>query len=283
MDPPVEHLVSLESISSPSGFALALVSVGQSPAPPHLIVPQGSVLISLASGLRSVRSRAELDALYTRGRTERERADRQIEAMIEKLVQAHYAVYGIGFVACTQNPTAEPYLWARENVVGLLEASEPFSSGWKLTEEIAKIRPGEVEIRGDREAHGYIRVTRNGCAAAGEVRRRPPGNTIGSVDDVVRRVGQMIELTCSMLRRSPNETIVPRLFFEGLRGQRLVVSEQPYAESGGVEIDTLQFLGNLGNPADPAYVRRLNEDLLTRLFAGFKVDYEGETVLADDR
>ncbi len=277
IDPPVEHLVSIEAIDSPAGVPLALVSVSQSPAPPHLVVPAGSVLISLAAGARNVRSRAELDALYQRGRSERERADRQIEAMIEKLLQAHYAVYGIGFVACAQNPTAEPYLWARENAAGVIQLAEPFSQGWELTEEIVKVRPGEVEVRGDREAHGYIRLTRSGCAAVGEVRRRPPGNTLGSIDDIVRRVGQMIEITCAMLARASDAVIVPRLFFEGLRSQRLVVSDQPYAESAGVELDTAQFPGNLGNPADPAYVYHLKVSLLTRLLAGFKIEFEADT------
>ncbi len=276
VDPPVEHLVSIGAAASPAGVQLALVSVGQSPAPPHLVVPDGSVLISVASGVRSVRSRSELDSLYQRGRSERERADRQIEAMIEKLMQAHYAVYGIGFVACSQNPNAEPYLWARENAGALIQLAEPFSSGWQLTEDDVKVRPGEVEVRGEREAHGYIRLTRSGCAAVGEVRRRPPGNTLGTTEDIVRRVGQMIDLACAMLARAPDAVVVPRLFFEGLRSQRLVLSEQPYAESAGVELDTAQFAGNLGNPADPAYVRHLRTSLLTRLLAGFKIEFESD-------
>jgi len=277
IDPPVDHLVSSRPIESPSSSVpLLFVSVSQSPSPPHLVVPDGQVLISVAEGVRHVQSRAELDALYQRGRSERELADRQIEAMIEKLVQAHYALYGIGFVACTQTPTAEPFLWARENPAALVEEMLPFSTDWGLTEETIKLRPAEIELRGELDAHGYIRVTRGGCVAVGEIRRRPPGNTLGSIDDVVRRVSTMVELAARILAHAPSATVVPRLFFEGLRGQRLVVSDQPYAESSPVELDTLQFPGNLGSEGDKFFVPRLTGDLVGRLLSCFKVELEGD-------
>ncbi|MHB8574617.1 MAG: hypothetical protein ACYDCQ_04735 [Dehalococcoidia bacterium] len=279
IDPPAEHLVSLKSFSSPfRSTPLALLAVRQSPSPPHLVVPDGLVLVSLAAGVRSVKSRAELDALYQRGRAERERADRQIDGMIEKLIQAHYAFYGVGVVSCTQNPTADPYLWARDNAAGLVAETGEFGEGWKLTEEFVKVRPGEVELKGDREAHGYLRITRSGCVAVGEVRRRPPGNAIGSVDDVVRRLGQMVDLGARILARAPSATIVPRLFYEGMRGQRIVIGEQPYTESAGLELDTAQFPGNLGDAADAGYRTRLSADLLTHYLAGFKVDYDPDVL-----
>jgi len=280
VDPPVEHLVTVQAVQAPdSGLPLALVAVRQSPAPPHLLVPEGNVLISVQTGVRSVQSRAELDALYQRGRAERERADRQIEAMIEKLLQAHYAFYGVGFVLCTQNPSAEPYLWAREHITDLLAEGEAFCSGWKLTEDQVKVRPGEVELQGDREAHGYVRVTRGGCVAVGEVRRRPAGNTLGSVEDVNRRVSGMIDLAYRILAHAPAITAVPRLFYEGLRGQRLIVSEQPYGESGGMELDTAQFPANLGDPTDLDFRSRLTAEIVSRLLAGFGVEYDADAAL----
>jgi len=165
IDPPVDHLVSSRPIETPSSSVpLLFVSVSQSPSPPHLVIPEGQVLISVAEGVRHVQSRAELDALYQRGRSERELADRQIEAMIEKLVQAHYALYGIGFVACTQTPTAEPFLWARENPAALVEEMLPFSTDWGLTEETIKLRPAEIELRGERDATWlHPRHTRRLC------------------------------------------------------------------------------------------------------------------------
>ena len=62
-----------------------------------------------------------------------------------------------------------------------------------------RLGPGEVELKGDGDAHGYVRITRSGCVAVGEVRRRPPGNAIGSVDDAVRRLSQMVELGCGLV------------------------------------------------------------------------------------
>ena len=43
--------------------------------------------------------------------------------------------------------------------------SGAFAGGWKLSTDLIKVRPGEVELKGDKEAHGYIRVTRAGCVA----------------------------------------------------------------------------------------------------------------------
>ncbi|HEY7293959.1 MAG TPA: hypothetical protein VH916_02915 [Dehalococcoidia bacterium] len=274
VDPPVEHLLTSERAPSPAGTELTVVSVRQSPSPPHLLVPDGAVLISTAAGLRAVRSRAELDALYQRGRNERERAERQIDAIIEKLLQAHYAFYGVGVVACTQRATAEPYLWAREHTDELISDADPFCAGWKLTPEMAKTRPGEVEVRGDKEVFGYLRITRAGCVAVGEVRRRPPGNTVGTVEDVARRIETMASLVCRILAQTPDATIVPRLFYEGMRGQRVVVSQDPYGESSALELDTAQFPGNMGTPADPAFQRRLSAELAASLLAGFKVEWD---------
>lgn len=279
IDPPLDHLVSLDSLQSPASNApLTLLTVRQSPSPPHLVVPDGQVLVSVASGIRAVRSRAELDALYQLGRAKSELADRQIDGMIEKLIQAHYAYYGVGFVACTQSPTAEPYLWAREQQEQFLAEAGEFAGGWNLTPELVKVRPGELELKGEKEAHGYVRVTRGGCVAVGEVRRRPPGNTIGTTDDVVRRVSGLIALGCRILAHAPAATIVPRLFYEGLRNQKVIVAEQPYAESSPMELDTAQFPGNPGDPAEQVYVQKLTADILTRLLAGFTVQYEADAL-----
>jgi hypothetical protein len=279
IDPPLDHLVSLEAMQSPATpTPLALLSVRQSPSPPHLVVPDGQVLVSAAAGIRPVRSRAELDALYQLGRAKSELADRQIDGLIEKLIQAHYAYYGVGFVACTQSPTAEPYLWAREQQERFLVEAGDFATGWNLMPELIKVRPGEIELKGDKEAHGYVRVTRGGCVAVGEVRRRPPGNTIGTSDDVVRRISGLIVLGCRILSNAPAATIVPRLFYEGLRNQKVVVNEQPYAESEPMELDTAQFPGNPGDPTEQVYIQKLTADILTRLLAGFKVQYEADAL-----
>jgi hypothetical protein len=283
IDPPIEHLVVSERVSSPAGAELTLVSVRQSPSPPHLLVPEGAVLLSTAAGVRAVRSRAELDALYQRGRNERERAERQIDAMIEKLLQAHYAFYGVGVVACTQSATAEPYLWAREHADELVSESDPFCAGWKLTPDLLKTRPGEVEVRGEKDVFGYIRITRAGCVAVGEVRRRPAGNAVGTIEDVARRIGTMAGLACRILAHVPDATIVPRLFYEGMRGQRVIVSQDPYGESSPLELDTAQFPANMGTPSNRAFQRRLADELAAAMLAGFKVEWDvGGDELADE-
>lgn len=259
IDPPLAQLIGFEEISSSRG-PFASVSVTMSTNPPHLVRGAGRVLVGGAHGLRPIATRRELDALYARGRGERERAERQVDGMVDKLLQAHYAFYGLGIVAATRTPTAEPFLEARDEPARLLAPAPAFAAEWALTAEMTRSRPGEVEVRGEREVFGYIRLTRGGCAAAGEVRRRPPGDTVASVAELRERLERLAALVLGALAPAGDE-VVPRMFFEGVRGRRLVLSQDPYEESEKIGPDTAQISGPSGDPADPAYRRALTDAL----------------------
>ena len=88
VDPPIHHLVRTRLVETPVGGVL-VARVRLSPSTPHLVMDTGSIPRLGDEGLRPVRSRRELDDLYARGRGERERADRLVDAMIEKIVLAH--------------------------------------------------------------------------------------------------------------------------------------------------------------------------------------------------
>lgn len=253
IDPPLDDLVSVRRLVGAGGRELVLVRVRQSPHPPHLDTFSGLVYLGGGNSPEVVRSRATLDSLYNKGRAERDRAERLIEAMTERLMLAHYAYYGLGVIFCLQQPAADAYLWARTHPDALVAADDAFMEEWGFTEESARIRPAEVELRGEREVCGILRVARSGCVAIGETRRRPPGDILGSRDDLENRLGMMIETGCRILAHAEAPLVVPRLFCEGLKGMRLVTSNRPYEESSASSADMVQAPGPVGDACDPAY------------------------------
>src|SRR6185312_12313240 len=133
----------------------------------------------------------------------------------------------------------------------LLERAPAFAAEWALDPSNLKERPGELELRGERDVFGFLRLTRAGCAAAGEVRRRAPGEDLISLDELRGRLERLVALACGALVPA-GDTVVPRAYFEGVRGRRMVL------EAGGkgsekIGPDTGQIAGPAGDPADVAY------------------------------
>jgi hypothetical protein len=117
-----------------------------------------------------------------------------------------------------------------------------------------------------------VRVTRSGCVAVGEVRRRLTGNVIGTMDEVAGRVAALAAFGSKILSAAEGATIVPRLFFEGLRNQRVVIGEQPHSESAASEADVAQISGAVGPAEDADYQAKLAADFSAQLLHFFKVD-----------
>jgi hypothetical protein len=266
IDPPIDAITRAQIVETPQG-RIGVLMVTMSVNPPHLITSSGRIFAAGAGGVRPIVSRRELDALYGRGRGERERAERQLDAMVDKLLQAHYAFYGLGVAACTRMPSADPFLAGRETPARLLEPAPAFGEEWALDPTKSKDRPGEIELRGEREVFGYLRLTRAGCAAAGEVRRRPPGEELITLTELRERIERLVELACGALVPA-GDAIVPRAYFEGVRGRRLVLGDDG-ALSEWIGPDTGQVPGPAGDPSDSGYraylVAALYEGLL-RLF-----------------
>jgi len=260
VDPPLDDLVRLYAAPAAAGSVLVAV-VAMSVDPPHLVRGSGRILVATTAGTRPVETRRELDALYGRGRARRERSVRLLDALIDRLLQSHYAFYSIGVVACTRLPSAEPFLRLRDDPALLARIAPDFCTEWALDPEKVKTRPGEIELRGEREVSGFIRVLRTGAAACGEVRRRPPSEELASLDTLRDRIMRMTEIVCAALAPA-SESIIPRLYFEGVRGRRLALGDG--AESAQIETDTGQVQGPIGDPSSSAY----RADLATALFAG---------------
>ena len=269
LDPPLDEPPRVRRLPVGAGRHLLIVSVRQSPRPPHIDTISGRIHLHAPGGPSTVHTRHGLDLLYAKGRAERERAERLIEAMSERLMLAQHAYYGLGIIACLQQPTADAYLWAREHPEELALAEDPFVAAWEFTPAMAKIRPAEVELRNEREVCGLVRVARSGCLAIGETRRRPPGDVIGSREELSERLQMMIDCTCRILAHAEATLIVPRLFCEGLKGTHIVLDRRPYRESPPSGLDAVQSPAPTGDAADPAYRGELHALFLEQLCRPF--------------
>lgn len=266
VDPPVTHLVQPRAVSFGGGDGM-VVHVRLSPSTPHLVTATGEIPRLGADGLRRLRSRRELDDLYARGRGERERADRLIDAMIEKLTISHYAFYTIALIACTQQPSGEPYSAAAAGP--LAPAGDPFAAAFKLDEAEPHTLPGEIELRSAGDTGAYLRVTRGGCVAAGEIQRRPYHEELDSLDRLRERIEALAMTACRLLRPAGDAVMVPHLFFEGVRGLRLVQDAGRKAISRHAPQDTARFALSLGDALDPGYPARLTDEAVSRLGSVF--------------
>ena len=267
IDPPIDHLVRHRALLTDGG-PLVQARVRMSPSSPHVVTATGLIPKLEDGALRPVRSRRELDDLYARGRGERERADRLVDAMIEKLTLSHYAFYNLALVACTHLPSAEPYSAA---ATALIAPGDAFIEAFKLHEEEVAVRTGEVELRTPGDVGAYIRVTRAGCVAAGEIQRRPYHDELDSLEGLRARIERTAATVCRLLAPSGDSVMLPHLFVEGVRGLRLLEFAQGNRRrtTNLAPQDTSRYALALGDPKDPAYPARLAAEAMTRLEALF--------------
>lgn len=266
IDPPITHLVRTRLLETPVGGVL-VVRVRRSPSTPHLVTDTGAIPRLSEEGLRPVRTRRELDDLYARGRGERERADRLVDAMIEKLALAHYAFYSLALVACTHDPSGEPYHSARDGL--LAPPDDLLVRAFGLHEHEPQVRPGEIEVRSAGDTGAYIRVTLSGCIAVGEVQRRPYHEELDTAEHLRARLAALAATACRVLGYADEAVVVPHLFVEGVRGLRLVLDPGRRTVSGQAPQDTARYALPLGDARDAEYPARLAGEALSRLEALF--------------
>jgi hypothetical protein len=269
IDPPLPEMVSLQTLPLPGGGAVGLISVRQSPIPPHLDRTNGIVFLHEPGSPRPIRSRSELDRLYRKGRALNERAERLIEATAERLTLAHFGHYGLAVVACLREPAANPYLWARAHPEAFADAADPFVEQWGFTSALARATTGEVELRSEREISGVLRVGRAGYALAGEILKRPQGDVIASDAELCEHLSRLVGSACRILAHSDGRVIVPRLLCDGLKGTKIRQSESSGSESDASAIDVLNVPGPAGDPRDGTYQRQLARDFGRALLAPF--------------
>jgi hypothetical protein len=264
IDPTVSHLVFRRTVAAGDG-CIGVVHVRLSPSTPHLLSSDGGIYVNQDGRAGPIRSRRALDDLYARGRGERERADRLVEAMIEKIVLAHYAFYGLAIVACTHTPSAEPYRAAQTAPTWLAPPDDPFIAAFNLHEHELSISPGEIELRTPGDVNAWLRVTRSGCVAAGEVQRRPYHEELDTVDNLRLRAGRLCVTVARVLSAAADPVMLPQVFIEGVRGLKLVHDPARRLTSLNAPQDTGRYPLTIGDARDPAYVARLADEAIDRL------------------
>jgi hypothetical protein len=264
IDPPVTHLVQQRTLPA-DGRAVAVVHVRLSPSAPHLITTDGGLYRIAGDGVQPIRSRRALDDLYARGRGERERADRLVEAMIEKLTLAHYAFYSLAVIASTHVPSGEPYRAAFGDRRWLTPPEDPFIAAFTLAEQEPRVGPGEIELRTPDEVNGYIRITRSGCVAAGEVQRRPYHNELDSAGSLEQRLARLINTVARILGAAPDTLMLPQVFVEGVRGLHLVRDPERRIVTGNAPQDTARHPLTAGDARDEVYLAGLPGEAMSRL------------------
>lgn len=268
IDPPVSHLLQTRLIAG-EGLVVAITHVRLSPSAPHLVTTDGGLYRIGRDGVQPVRSRRALDDLYARSRGERERADRLVEAMIEKLTLSHYAFYSLAVVACTHVPSGEPYRRAHADPGWLAPADDPFIAGFGLHEQEARVGPGEIELRTPGDVNAYVRVTRSGCVAAGEVQRRPYHEELDTAASIERRLSLLVMTVARLLSAAGDTLMLPHVFVEGVRGLRLVRDPEKRIVSGNAPQDTARHPLTVGDARDAAYCAGLPVEAMERLASLF--------------
>jgi hypothetical protein len=268
VDPPVTHLLR-QTVLPAGGRMIGLLQVRLSPSAPHLVTTDGAIYRIGERGVRPIGSRRALDDLYARGRGERERADRLVEAMLAKLALGHYAFYSLAIVACTQQPSAEPFRRAQTERHWLAPLEDPFVAAWALHEQEPHLGPAEIELRAPGEQNGYIRVTRSGCVAVGEVQRRPYHEELDTSAQLEARVERLVRTVARLLAVATDPLILPHIFIEGVRGLRLVRDPEKRVLSANAPQDTARHALTVGDARDEAYVASLPGEAMSRLASLF--------------
>ena len=87
---PYGRYLARARIVDAAGKRVGLLAVAESAAPPVLVETTGAIYARSAAGLVQVRSRLELDQLLAKERMLRQRAERHVEGMLDRLAFGHF-------------------------------------------------------------------------------------------------------------------------------------------------------------------------------------------------
>src|SRR5207249_3370874 len=145
----------------------------------------------------------------------------------------------------------------------------PFAGTFGLHEVEPKVWPGEIELRTEGDVGGYLRVTRSGCVAVGEIQRRPYHEELDSVERLSGRLAALTGAACRLLAHAADSVMLPHLFVEGVRGLRISLDPARRLNSGQAPQDTTRYALPVGDARDPDYPARLAGEAITLLQSFF--------------
>ena len=215
------YLVQARTVDA-GGKRVGLLSVAESAAPPVLVETTGAIYVRSASGVSQVRTRLELDQLLAKERMARQRAERHVEGMLDRLAFGHFNYMTVAVVASSRVLTDLPYRWASEHQADLLALDFAKSCGFSASN--VEVRAGEIEVSLSDDVTGIVRVARNGCVAVGERRKRPAQDLFLAPADLSRRLTEMAMAAAALFQTAHAGPIAGALFLEGVRDLRLPVA-----------------------------------------------------------
>lgn len=219
-----KHLLSC-AIVQVGTAAVGVVRVAESAAPPVMVETDGGIYHRTAAGCARVQTRAELDALTGKDRAARERAEKNLAAMVSRNELGNYAYVTLAVTLAPRAPGAGPYDWAKAHESQLVSHSQGLAARWSFSPANVSASAGEIVVALPDEVTGFVRISRNGTVAAGEHLRRPPTAGFLPATDVAARLREMVTAAAAPLRGAGGGQVVAAVSLEGVRDLRLAVAD----------------------------------------------------------
>ncbi len=229
LGPNGRYLIGARTVDA-GGKRVGLLAVAESAAPPVLVETSGAIYCRSDAGLVQVRTRLELDQLLEKERALRQRAERHVEGMLDRLAFGHFNYMTVAVVASSRVLTDLPYRWASEHQADLLALDFAKTCGFSASD--VEVRAGEIELSLSDDVTGIVRVARNGCVAVGERRKRPAQDLFLAPADLSRRLNDMALAAAALFQTAHAGPILGALFLEGVRDLRLPVAGGTTAPAG---------------------------------------------------
>lgn len=218
LQPDAGLALSARMLATPDG-EVGLLGVRECADPPVLAGEDGAIYRRGDGGVERVSTRAALDELIAKRQRLRERAERVIDAQIERTAFGHHNYFSLVLVVTPLLAGSASRAWARENTRLLLES--PLARRWDLAADDVVDEGAVVELRhGDDEA-GFILIAGNGTLAIGQRAHRPPLDHFQPASELAALLGEIAEVAHMLLADADAGLVLPALFLEGVRDLRL--------------------------------------------------------------
>ncbi len=212
------ELLRARVLDTPEG-PVGLIAVRECADPPAMAGDDGAIYGRGAGGAELVNTRAALDQLIAKRQRLRERAERVIDAQIERTAFSHDSYFTMALVVTPLLAGSASRAWARENVQLVLES--PLARRWGLAADHVVDEGAVVEFRLPDDETGFILAAGNGTLAIGQCEQRPPLDHFLPPSELATRLGEFADAAQMLLANVDAGPVLPALFLEGFRELRL--------------------------------------------------------------
>jgi hypothetical protein len=183
----------------------------------------GAIYRRGAAGAELVSTRAALDELIAKRQRLRERAERVIDAQIERTAFGHHNYFTLALVVTPLLAGSASRTWARENTQLVLESALARRSGLAADDVVDEGAVVEFRLREDET--GFILAAGNGTLAIGQRDQRPPLDHFLPPSELAAWLGEFAEVAHMLLANVDAGLVLPALFVEGFRELRLEAAD----------------------------------------------------------